>query len=167
MKKHPFPRLILSLALLFVAASGLTAAVDRNYKTTPVMSDETLALVKMLEYFHYNKDAVTPADYPQIITDYMADLDPQRLIFTAQDERRFKTDYGQRLETDLAYLGNIDPAFAIFRVYEQRVQARVAWIFAALPQDFDFTTKETYAPIAPRARGQPPPPRPTTCGAAG
>jgi carboxyl-terminal processing protease len=48
--------------------------------------------------------------------------------------------------TDLAYLGNIDAAFAIFRLYESRVQSRTAWIFAELNQDFDFTAKEFYAP---------------------
>jgi carboxyl-terminal processing protease len=139
-------------ALLFLVAWAVTfAAPDQNYTTTPLMSNETRALVKMLEYYHYNKDAVGATDYAQLVTEYMGDLDPQRLFFTAQDEQALRQQYGPRLMTDLAYLGNIDAAFAIFRLYEERVQARTAWIFNELNKDIDFTSKETYAPDRTKA----------------
>ncbi|MSU46778.1 MAG: tail-specific protease [Lacunisphaera sp.] len=107
---------------------------------------ETRTLVQMLEYFHYNKDAVTTADYPELITDYLKELDPQRLFFTAEDELAFRKQYGPRVETDLAYLGNIDMAFAIYMVYESRVKTRASWIFSELKKDFDFTSQEFYTP---------------------
>lgn len=107
---------------------------------------ETRYLVQMLEHFHYSKDAVTTADYPQLITAYMQELDPQRLFFTLGDEQAFRRQYGPRIETDLTYLGNIDTAFDIYKVYEQRVQSRTSWIFAEIPKEFDFTTQESYAP---------------------
>src|SRR4051812_23706058 len=111
------------------------------------MKLETRTLVQLLEVYHYNKDAVTPADFPQLITDYMKEgLDPYRLFFTAEDEKNFRAQYGPRVETDLAYLGNIDTAFAIFRAYEERVKARTNWIFEELKKDYDFTTQESYAP---------------------
>src|SRR5690606_5477320 len=40
--------------------------------------------------------------------------------------------------------GRLDPAFAVFARYEQRVRDRVAWIQARLPGEFDFTTDATY-----------------------
>lgn len=135
-------KLLLALALLLPA----TAAPDKQFKTTPVMKLETRTLVQMLEYFHYNKDAVKGSDYPQLISDYLAELDPQRLFFTAEDEQAFRRQYGPRIETDLAYLGNIDVAFEIYRVYEQRVQNRLAWVFQQLPLTIDFTAQETYTP---------------------
>ena len=139
----PARRLVLSLLLVTVAQ----ATPDRDFKTTPVMKLETRTLVQLLEVYHYNKDAVTPADFPQLISDYMKEgLDPYRLFFTAEDEKAFRNQYGPRVETDLAYLGNIDTAFAIFRAYEDRVKARSAWIFEELKKDYDFTTEETYAP---------------------
>jgi carboxyl-terminal processing protease len=139
------PAKCLLLSLLLV--TGLTAAPDREFKTTPVMKLETRTLVQLLEVYHYNKDAVTPADFPQLISDYMKEgLDPYRLFFTAEDEKAFRNQYGPRVETDLAYLGNIDTAFAIFRAYEDRVKARTAWIFEELKKDYDFTAPETYAP---------------------
>lgn len=145
MKSHL--RLLAGSAALFLGLSGVVLAVpDRELKTTPVMRLETRALVQMLAQFHYSKDAVTTADYPQLITAYMQELDPQRLFFTLGDEQAFRRQYGPRIETDLTYLGNIDTAFDIYKVYEQRVQSRTSWIFAELPLEFDFTTQESYTP---------------------
>lgn len=142
--RFPLPsRFILPLLTL----AGVTlAAPDRELKTTPLMRQETRTLVQMLEYFHYNRDAVTTSDYPKLITAYMQELDPQRLFFTQADELAFRRQYGPRIETDLAYLGNIDTAFDIFKVYEQRVKARVTWILETLKQDIDFSAQESYAP---------------------
>ena len=145
---NPLPRPTVKLALLsFLLLTAVHAVPDRELKTTPVMKAETRTLVQLLEAYHYNKDAVTPADYPQLISDYMKEgLDPFRLFFTAEDEKNFRSQYGPRIETDLAYLGNIDTAFAIFRAYEERVKARTAWVFEELKHDTDFTKQEFYAP---------------------
>ncbi len=145
MKSLPrfFPRTVVLFLALGCAA---LAAPDRELKTTPVMKLETRYLVQMLEYFHYNKDAVTTADYPQLISAYMQELDPQRLFFTLGDEQSFRRQYGPRIETDLTYLGNIDTAFDIYKVYEQRVQSRTTWIFDQLKGGFDFTAQESYTP---------------------
>jgi carboxyl-terminal processing protease len=144
---NPRPRQFLPASLLaLLLAAAVHAAPDRELKTTPLMRVETRTLVQMLEHFHYNKDGVTPTDYPQIITAYMQELDPQRLFFTLADEQSFRRQYGPRLETDLAYLGNIDAAFDIYKVYEQRAKARISWVFEQLPQGFDFTADESYAP---------------------
>lgn len=141
--RSPAKFIILSLLLLTAAA----ATQDRDFKTTPVMKQETRTLVQLLEAYHYNKDAVTPADYPQLITDYMKEgLDPFRLFFTAEDEKQFRNQFGPRVETDLAYLGNIDTAFAIFRAYEDRVKARTSWVFEELKHPYDFSAEEFYAP---------------------
>lgn len=139
-----FPRLLLSLGLAALVVSNVHAVPDTELKTTPVMRLETRTLVQMLEYFHYNKDAVTSTDYPQLITAYMQELDPQRLFFSIADEQAFRRQYGPRIETDLTYLGNIDTAFDIYKVYEQRVKTRAAWIDAELAKDFDFTVEESF-----------------------
>ncbi|MFI5335224.1 MAG: carboxy terminal-processing peptidase [Opitutales bacterium] len=139
------PRLRPLLGLL-VLVTVAAAAPDRNYSTTPLMSNETHTLVQMLEYYHYNKEAVNHTDYAQLVTEYMGDLDPQRLYFTAADETALRTLYGPRLNSDLAEFGNIDPAFSIFRLYEQRVQSRSKWIFDQLAHDIDFKAKDTYLP---------------------
>ena len=133
---------VLSLALLVAAF----AAPDRTFKTTPIMRLETRTLVQMLEYFHYNKDAVASTDYPELISDYLKTLDPQGLFFTTADEQGLRRQYGPHIETDLAYLGNIDTAFDIYQAYEQRVKTRTSWLFEELKHDYDFTGKELYTP---------------------
>jgi len=140
-----FSRTRVIVLFLSLLASAF-AASDREFKTTPVMRLETRTLVQMLEYFHYNKDAVTPADYPELISDYMKELDPQRLFFTTEDEQNFRRQYGPRVETDLAYLGNIDTAFDIYKAYESRVKARTTWLFDELKKDYEFSSNETYTP---------------------
>ncbi|AOS42991.1 Tail-specific protease precursor [Lacunisphaera limnophila] len=141
------PRFPLRAALFSLFLAGvLAAAPDRELKTTPLMRQETRTLIQMLEHLHYNKDGMTAADYPQIITAYMQELDPQRLFFTQADEQAFRRQFGPRLETDLAYLGNIDAGFDIYKVYEQRVKTRLTWVFEQLPLGFDFTAQESYAP---------------------
>jgi len=138
--------LIGTVALLLLLLPQASAVADREFKTTPIMRLETRTLIQMLEYFHYNKNAVTPDDYPQLISDYLKELDPQRLFFTTVDEQAFRRQYGSRVETDLAYLGNIDTAFEIYKNYELRVKARTTWLFEELKQTIDFTGTETYTP---------------------
>jgi carboxyl-terminal processing protease len=140
------PFLVLVCTITLAAGSLAQAVVDRDLKTTPVMRLETRTLIQMLEYFHYNKDAVTSTDYPQVITAYMQELDPQRLFFSAADEQAFRRQYGPRLQTDLEYLGNIDCAFDIYKVYEERVKARAAWITTELQREYDFTARDSYSP---------------------
>lgn len=138
--RHLFRTTLLTLTL------GLSAfaAGDRNYTTTPVMSNEARALVQMLDLYHYNKEALKQSDYNQLISEFMADLDPTHLFFSAQDEQALRQQYGPRVMTDLAYLGNIDAAFAIFNLFEQRVQTRTAWILGELGKEIDFTAKESF-----------------------
>ena len=139
-------QLIRSTFLIVALSLSAAAATDRNYTTTPVMSNEARALVQMLDLYHYNKDALSQNQYTQLISEFMADLDPPHLFFTAQDEQALRQQYGPRVMTDLAYLGNIDAAFAIFNLYEQRVQSRSAWVIAELGKEFDFTTQEKFTP---------------------
>jgi len=136
--------LVYAAVVLGFTPAHAAATADREFKTTHLMRLETRTLVQMLEAFHYNKGAVRVTDYPQLITDYMEELDPQRLFFTAEDEQSYRKTYGPKLETDLNFLGNIDPAFEIFLVYQKRVQERVGWLFKELERGQDFTAAETY-----------------------
>ncbi len=130
------------LLLLFLPLAVLGS--DRNYTTNPLMQNEVRTLKQMLDYVHFNRNSVKQGDYPKLITDYMALLDPQRLYFTSSDEQSLRRLYGPPLEADLAYRGNIDAAFRIFGLFEQRTQSRITWIKEELKRDFDLTTDDTY-----------------------
>jgi carboxyl-terminal processing protease len=150
-KSLSLKKLLGSVVLLAATWSVVLAGSDQVYTTTPLMSNETRALVDVLQKYNYNKDGVSPADYADLVTEYMGDLDPQRLFFTAQDVAALRKQYGPRLLTDLEYLGNIDAAFTIFRLYQERVESRTAWIMSQLGKDIDFTAKDSYAPDRSKA----------------
>lgn len=142
MSPRRLPSLLLLLAGLTAAAWGIT---DRDYSTNPLMQNEVKTLKELLRYVHFNRNAVTSEDYPKLITDYMALLDPQRLYFTSADEQSLRRLYGPTLENAIEYNGNIDAAFRIFGLFEQRVRSRITWVKDRLQEDFDLSTEETYA----------------------
>lgn len=137
-------RALVRLCLAAFLLPAALAANDRDYSTNPLMQNEVRTLKQLLNYVHFNRGAVKPEDYPKLVTDFMALLDPQRLYFTATDEQTLRRLYGPTLENDLDYNGNIDAAFRIFGLFEQRVQSRVTWIREELKKDFDLTVDEYY-----------------------
>ncbi len=139
------PRFLLRAALLLVTAVPVVFAItDRDFSTNPLMQNEVRTLKQMLDYVHFNRNALRTEDYPKLITDYMALLDPQRLYFTAGDEQSLRRLYGTGLEDNIAITGNIDAAFRIYGLFEQRVRSRVTWVHEQLAKDVDLTTDETY-----------------------
>lgn len=140
----PSRRLAPLLFAIFAVCSGAWAAADRPLTTSPLMQNEVRTLKQMLDYVHFNRHGVTPEDYPRLITDYMALLDPQRLYFLASDEESLRRLYAPQMENALSYSGNIDAAFRIFAVFEERLRSRVTWVNDRLKEEFDLTTDESY-----------------------
>lgn len=142
---------IRSLLHSFTLVTGLcaslltaTAAADRKFTTSPVLSTEARTLINLLEQAHYNRDAVRNDDYAQVVGNFMGDLDGQRLFFLASDKQAFTKQYGKSIYWNLSALGNIDAAYDIFRTYDERTSARINWIFDELNKEFDLAANETY-----------------------
>ncbi len=136
-------RRLLAPALLLLSAAGLCGA-DYKFTTPDTLSTEAQTLVTLLEQAHYNRDAVHSNDYAQVIPDYMTDLDGQHLFFLDSDRADFVSRYGKNVYYNVDYLGKIDAAYDIFYQYDDRVKARVTWIFSALKDKIDVTTPETF-----------------------
>lgn len=133
-----------TLGLFLLAAAALTAA-DRKFTTSPVLATEASTMVKFLEQWHYNREAVRSSDFDEVPTDYMESLDGQRLFFLGSDEAAFREKFSKsKLYWDVSALGKIDAAYEIYAVYEKRATERVDWIFNALQQPFDFSTNDAY-----------------------
>lgn len=74
----------------------------------------------------------------EIFDKYLESLDGAKLFFTAQDIAKFQP-YSAGMG-DAVRNGNLDPAYTIFALYQQRVADRVASARELLKQDiFDFT----------------------------
>lgn len=130
--------------LLTSALASATWAADRKFVTSETLSSEARTLVNLLEEAHYNRDAVHRSDYEQVIPSYMSDLDGQRLFFLQTDKQAFDDRYAKNIYWNVRDLGNIDAAYDIFNVYENRAIARINWIFAELKKDIDLTGTDAY-----------------------
>ena len=143
---HPFRRLYgLVLLTLAVAVSLPGAPADRTFETSPTLRIEIRTLIRLLDEVHYNRDHVKPANYGDVLPDFMDGLDGQHLFFLDSDKQGFLQRYdAQTLYVNVNNLGNIDAAYEIFKVYETRVSDRVAWIDAELKKDIDLDGHDSY-----------------------
>jgi carboxyl-terminal processing protease len=133
----------LSPCILVLSATGLLGS-DLNFTTPDTLSTEAQALVLLLEQAHYNRDAVHSGDYAQVIPEYMKALDGQHLFFLDTDRAQFANRFAKNVYYNVDYLGKIDAAYDIFYVYDDRVTARVGWIFGELKKNIDFTTQDNF-----------------------
>ena len=138
---------LVALAALAVLTTA-RALPERNFETSRPLAAEVSTMVELLEQMNFNHEAVNAEPKPELgrnlIHDYMADLDGQRLFFLATDEEAFTRRYANALYYNLRTLGRLDGAFDIYVQYEKRVDHRVNWIFDELKHDFDLTKQETY-----------------------
>ncbi|MEI6465768.1 MAG: carboxy terminal-processing peptidase [Verrucomicrobiota bacterium] len=138
-------RLPAAFALAFLSVAQLAAAGDRKvFTTSSTLASEASTLTKLLDELHYNHESVKSADYANVIKDYMGELDAQRLFFLGSDRAKFETAHGKNVYYNTAFLGNIDAAYDIFYTYQQRVESRMAWIFAQLETELPLNANETY-----------------------
>ena len=92
------PTLRRSLAVALLGLATLIAAVaqtDQKFTTSKVLETEARTFVQLLQRYHYNRDAVTSADYAEVVPDYMAELDPQHLFFLNSDKVSFAEKYAK------------------------------------------------------------------------
>ncbi len=98
----------------------------------------------MLQNSHFARIPFNEELSRRFLGDYLKDLDFQRLYFTQQDVDKFTADYGDRLHTLLLQGNSLSAATEIYRVFEKRVEARVAQTGKLLNgTDFDFSVNES------------------------
>jgi carboxyl-terminal processing protease len=139
----------LAVGALFLAVlSSSQALPERNFVTTPARAAEVSTMVELLEQFNFNHQAVDSQLKPDLgqnlIHDYMAELDPQRLFFLGTDQEAFNQRYATGLYYNLRTLGSLDAPFDIYVMFEKRVDQRITWISEELKKDVDLTTQEIY-----------------------
>lgn len=144
--------LITGLLLAALTATGRAAdpapaeKAPRPLAPSPALAVETRYFIsQILERIHFNRDQIKPSDYAEVIPNVFKALDGQRLFLLGSDLEEFQAqNRPDTLKQNLSFLGRLDPAFAIFARYEQRVRDRVDWIHRRLEGDFDFTGDDAY-----------------------
>jgi len=98
----------------------------------------------MLQNSHFARLPFNPELSHRFLDDYLKDLDFQRLYFTQEDVDVFEEKYGDKLHTLLLHGNSIPAATEIYRVFEERVEQRVALAEELLNgEDFDFTENDS------------------------
>lgn len=131
------------LGALLAIALGTTAYADAPRLAPTIEQAQAAYLGSMfLSRYHY---AVRPLDdtlSSEIFDRYLKSLDPERLYFTQADIDSFA---GLRTRLDDAILqGDLQPPFALFQRFDERVAERFAEARKLLQQDFDFSVAESY-----------------------
>ena len=137
-------RYIVLFYVIFIYAS-ISQAAQTEFVSSRTLSLEARTFIRLLEEAHYNRDAVKIDSYSEIIQDYMAAIDGQRLFFTQQE----KEGYSKRFTPNFIYwnltaLGRIDTAYTIFSDYKKLVAKRVEWINQYLEGEIDLSADESY-----------------------
>lgn len=140
-----WPRLISSLVIFGLLGGSVFAVTDRTFTTSPTLATEVRTMVKLLSQAHYNRDAIRSSNYAEVIPDYMGSLDGQHMFFLESDRAEFEQRYNTSLYWNVSRLGNIDAAYEIYTIYEQRAEHRVNWIFDQLDAATeDLATNDLY-----------------------
>jgi len=139
--------LALSLGLALAAPLALMARADRDaLPSTPTNDQSTTSrLVHGLlsdSRYAYRPRALDDALSQDVLKRYLETLDPGKVFLNAQDVAGFSR-YGTRLD-DAIKSGQVDPAWAIFTIYRQRVAERVGYARGLLKGGFEFGGQERY-----------------------
>jgi carboxyl-terminal processing protease len=149
--RHKFAYLLIVVGILAAwSPYSLSQAPDGNNKLPPLAtlspeSRETLvdqAVAGILARYHYGNQPPAKELSQQIFKHYLENLDPNRSYFLQSDIDSFSV-YRDSLNDDIRR-GNLNPAFAIYNVYQQRVQQRIHYALSLLEHEPDFKTKEEY-----------------------
>ena len=125
-----------SVALLAISCSACAQQADFN------AVGRQMAI--MLQNSHFARLPFNAELSQRFLGDYLKDLDFQRLYFTQEDVDTFKAKYGDELHTLLLNGNSMPAATDIYRIFEKRVEERVALTEILLKgADFDFAANES------------------------
>lgn len=98
----------------------------------------------MLQNSHFARLPFNAELSQRFLDDYLKDLDSQRLYFTQEDVDVLGIKFGNQLHTLLLHGNCIPAATEIYRLFEKRVEERVAFTGTLLAgTEFDFSANET------------------------
>jgi len=134
---------VFALLLLAPLAPASVQAVDpAQLVSDDQMTKIAVIVTKVIERYHYKKTPLDDTLSEKVLTRYLEVLDPNRSFFLQDDVDRFAV-YHDQLDDELRN-GRVKAAFAIFKVYRERVSERIAYALSLLQHHFDFSKSESY-----------------------
>ena len=134
--------LVLFMALAATANAAPPLVINEELQAEERHERATVIITHIINKYHYRKKSLDDALSSQILDSYLDSLDGNRSFFLEQDITGFER---YRYLLDDALEGpDLDPAYAIFRIYRQRVAERSAYAQELLETGFDFSIDEDY-----------------------
>ncbi len=137
-KKQSFLVVLLTLGLI-----GQAFAISQaQLEPLPKHRLSTVLITKFVDKYHYKRSSLNDEQSAVIFDEYLKTLDPGHNIFTQQDIDQFSRF---KFQLDDALLkGDLNPAFLIFRKFNERRIERADYALKRLEQKFDFSIEESY-----------------------
>ncbi len=129
-----------ALANTGLLGSAAAATPELHPKPQQVLIDQVVH--SLLEHSHYSGKKLDDTLSAYILDHYLERLDPGRSYFTQHDIDSFQV-YRTKLD-DAIKKGDLEPAFAIYDVYQKRVNQRIAYAIGLLQHKPDLSADETY-----------------------
>lgn len=132
---------------LFLSGNSMAASsIEQWAHLQPERSQviASLNIVELLKRHHYNKSAQEGSLSAQIYDNYIENLDPARIYFTAEflkETEILRTEFERLLNN-----GNLDSAFAVYRHYLSKVDEYLDYAIAQIQQgvnNMDFSIDES------------------------
>lgn len=112
----------------------------KSLKPLPKYVNESRAITQYLN-LHYRKTELGDSLSSVILDEYIKALDYNRSYFVSDDIRAFE-QFRYVLDDDLK-MGNVDVAYLIFAVFQQRIYERLDYVFTKLANpEFNFNLDE-------------------------
>src|ERR1700722_5971381 len=99
-------------------------------------------IASILEQNHYRHIAIDDKLSPLVFERFLSALDGQHSYFLASDVsgfERYRTKFG-----DMIHTGEMDPAYLIFNVFQQRNRERINYALKLLDTEPDWTLDENF-----------------------
>ena len=117
---------------------SLPLSACRAADNTPAAGTIALSVAKALESLHYTRHDLDDTMSDRLLKTYLDTLDYNKLFFTQKDIDEFDEKYDHSLD-EAIFNADLQPAYTIYDLYLQRVEARVAKIKEMLKTEkFDF-----------------------------
>lgn len=135
-------QLLLALALGAMLASAPCFGTSAQVVPLDQHERATRLITHFLDKYHYKDFSIDDLLSGQILDAYVGALDPNRSYFHKQDIENFEAF---RFGMDEALnQRKLDAPFAMFHLYQDRVNERVAYALDLIGQEFDFGVHEEF-----------------------
>ncbi|WP_058835713.1 carboxy terminal-processing peptidase [Luteimonas abyssi] len=128
----------LSVPLALMARADTDTAIPAGPNTDQVRTAQLVHGLLSDSRYAYRPRALDGAMEQDMLRRYLEALDGSKMFFTAEDVARFEPN--TKALGNAVRQGQMEPAFAMFALYKERVEERAAYARSLLTQDiFDFT----------------------------